>query len=528
MKKIFKIWFLLLLITIFLSSCSNSENEENITISSENEINQDISTNNKSELDKWNTAEEIESIFSFEELEFDFWILKQSGGIVTHDFKFTYNGKVPISVTWVPWSCLCTSAEISKNTFLPGESWILTVIFNPNMHGEPEWRFFKTVTILTEPQIENMPEIKVWQEIDLDLWEEAFELNTIMNNWKVKIVEHIDKIPHWEWEEKESNKIIEKIEIDKNIITKNSKIIPELESITEIANNGIVPKLEKIKSWEIRKLELTAYEVIAPLSDKMSYNYWTYDKKVPGPFMRVVEWDTIEFTLKNDVKNRNKHSIDLHAVNWPGWWWNATQVYPGQEKTFKFKALNPWIYIYHCATNVVSEHVANWMYWLIFVEPKEWLSKVDREFVVVQGEFYTILERWKEWTTQLSSKKLINETPEYITFNGRVWALTDKRSLKAKKWEKIRIFAWNWWVSKISSFHVIWEIFDTVYLEWGTTKSNNIQTTVIPAWGATIVEFTIDVPWKYKIVDHALARTLKWAIAEIEVTWEENSEIFDK
>ncbi len=423
------------------------------------------------------------TVFEFSETEFDFGIIKQSGGIVSHKFAFTYKGTEPIRVKGTPGSCMCTTASADKEIYQPGEKGILTVKFNPNLHGEPVGKFFKTVTILTEPQLDIEPEIKVWQEIDLDLGEEAFELGGDNHS--------------------------------------------QSDNIIEIANDGSVPKQDNLRSGTTRKFRLTAKEVVATLADGVEYNYWTYDGTVPGTFMRVKEGDVVEITLTNDENNNNKHSIDLHAVNGPGGGAVATQVYPGQEKTFSFRALNPGIYVYHCATSVVPEHMANGMYGLILVEPKEGLSKVDREYAVVQGEFYSILERGKKGTTQLSAEKMYDENPEYIVFNGRVGALTGERMLQAKVGDKVRLFVGNGGVGKVSNFHVIGEIFDTVYPEGGTPVQNNIQTTVVPAGGATIVEFVVDVPGVYKIVDHALSRLTKGALALLKVDGKENLEIFN-
>ncbi len=430
-------------------------------------------------------------VFGFTETEFDFGVIKQSGGIVSHEFSFTYNGVEPIKIIGTPGSCLCTSASIDKEIYQPGESGILTVEFNPNLHGEPDGRFFKTVTILTEPQLEDDPEIKIWQEIDLDLGEEYFELKN------------------------DGHSELNDISISKDNI------------MYEIANDGSVPEIKRLKRGEVRKFKLTAREVVAPLADGIEYNYWTYNGTVPGTFLRVKEGEQVEITLANDPNNKNKHSIDLHAVNGPGGGAGATQIYPGQEKTFSFKALNPGIYIYHCATAVVPEHVANGMYGLILVEPKGGLPKVDREYAVVQGEFYSILKREEKGVTQLSAEKMYAEDPEYIVFNGRVGGLTGERTLKANVGEKVRLYVGNGGVGKVSSFHVIGEIFDTVYPEGGTPVQNNIQTTVVPAGGATIVEFVMDVPGVYKIVDHALSRLTKGALATITVEGEENLEVFN-
>lgn len=461
MKKIITIILVTILIIGVISYLSDKEN-----LSNEHKNKQDI--------------------FEFSETEFDFGVIDQSGGIVSHEFSFVYKGIEPIKVTSTPGSCLCTTAFADKEIYQPGEKGVLTVEFNPNLHTEPEGRFFKTATIFTEPKLEVYPEVKIWQEIDLDLGEEFFELKNADDR-------------HDDDEHNEA----------------------------EISNNGSVDKLTRLKRGETRKFKLTAREVKAHLDDNIEYNYWTYDGIVPGTFLRAKEGEAIEITLSNDANNRNKHSIDLHAVNGPGGGAVATQVYPGEEKTFSFKALNPGIYIYHCATEVVPEHVANGMYGLILIEPKSGLSKADREYAIVQGEFYPILERGKKGITQLSAEKMYAEDPEHIVFNGRVGALTGDRSLKANVGEKIRLFVGNGGIGKISSFHVIGEIFDTVYPEGGTPVQKNIQTTVIPAGGATIVEFVVDVPGTYKIVDHALSRLAKGALAEIKVEGKENPKIFN-
>lgn len=114
----------------------------------------------------------------FDEESFDFGVIKQSGGKVSHDFSFTYQGDNPIKITGVPTSCACTSATVSPTNLNPGDSGVLTIKFNPNLHAEPEGKFFKTALILSEPELNNSPEIKIWVEIDLDLGEEAFELKS--------------------------------------------------------------------------------------------------------------------------------------------------------------------------------------------------------------------------------------------------------------------------------------------------------------------------------------------------------------
>lgn len=136
-------------------------------------------------------VEEPVELFTFSEQEYDFGVLKQSGGISSYDFEFTYNGEEPITVTSTPASCACTTAEISDAELEPGETAVLTVFFNPNLHAEPEGRFFKSAMIMTDPTISPAPEVKIWAAIDLDLGPEYYELSE----------PHDDDHPHEEGDE---------------------------------------------------------------------------------------------------------------------------------------------------------------------------------------------------------------------------------------------------------------------------------------------------------------------------------------
>jgi len=155
------------------------------------------------------------------------------------------------------------------------------------------------------------------------------------------------------------------------------------------------------------------------------------------------------------------------------------------------------------------------MYGLILIEPEEGLEPVDREYYVMQGEFYPILSRGEAGLTQLSGEKMEEEDPEYIVFNGTFDSLMAENALTANVGETVRLYVGNGGVAKSSNFHVIGEIFDTVYPEGGTPVINNVQTTNVPAGGATIVEFTLDQPGTYKLVDHALSRLEKGALGEL-------------
>ena len=256
-------------------------------------------------------------------------------------------------------------------------------------------------------------------------------------------------------------------------------------------------------------------------------NYWTFDGTVPGPFLRIREGDAVELTLTNDASSLHMHSIDLHAVTGPGGGAVATDVQPGESKKMKFKALNPGLYIYHCAHPNVANHMAHGMYGLILVEPKEGLPPVDRELYVVQGEFYTAGTRGTKGLQVIDAGKMLDGIPEYIVFNGRTGAIS-KDKIVVNQDEKVRIYVGNGGVNLISSFHVIGEIFDIVYPEGaiGSEPHKNVQSTIVPAGGATIVEFTADVPGTYILVDHALARLDKGAWGTFSILGEPRPDIF--
>ncbi len=221
------------------------------------------------------------------------------------------------------------------------------------------------------------------------------------------------------------------------------------------------------------------------------------------------------------------HSIDLHAVTGPGGGATLSRVEPGETKTFTWKALQPGLYMYHCATPNVRTHNSHGQYGLILVEPKEGLPAVDKEFYLVQGELYTKGAIGKKGLTIFDGNALLDGLPNYVTFNGRIE--TDGHSrMKVQTGDTVRIFVGNGGVNLISSFHPIGEIWDTVYIEGGIGGHplKNIQTTAVLPGGTAIVEFTAEVPGNIVLVDHALARMNKGAWAIIEVEGEPRPDIY--
>ena len=288
-----------------------------------------------------------------------------------------------------------------------------------------------------------------------------------------------------------------------------------------------LPKpLQRNKSKKV-VIILEATEVISNIANGISYHYWTFNNTVPGPFLRVRQGDTVELTLYNDESSSHSHLIDLHAVTGPGGGAAVTDVEPGETKELTFKATTPGLYVYHCAAGNAATHIANGMYGLILVEPTQGLSKVDHEFYVMQGELYTHGRMGKKGFQAFDSRKMIDERPEYIVFNGRTGALVEKGQLTAKVGDKIRIFVGNAGVSKISSFHIIGEIFDRVYPEAALSDPiKNVQTTLVPAGGASMVEFQVDYPGNYVLVDHALTRIDRGAWGILNVTGKKDATLY--
>ncbi len=274
-------------------------------------------------------------------------------------------------------------------------------------------------------------------------------------------------------------------------------------------------------------VNLETTEIEAFIADSIPYTFWTFNNTVPGSFIRIRVGDEVTLNLKNAANSVLPHNIDLHAVTGPGGGAAATTSAPGKETSFTFKALNPGLYVYHCAAPPVPMHIGNGMYGLILVEPEGGLPKVDKEFYIMQGDFYTKASAIKKGLMEFDNDKAVAEHPDYVLFNGKKGALLGENMIEAKVGETVRLFVGNGGPNLTSSFHVIGEIFDNVYLEGGSTISHNIQTTMIPAGGAAIVEFKCDVPGEYVLVDHSLSRAFnKGAIGKLKVTGNDNPKVF--
>lgn len=275
-------------------------------------------------------------------------------------------------------------------------------------------------------------------------------------------------------------------------------------------------------------VNLETKEVTMRMADGVNYNFWTFGGTVPGPMIRIRVGDYVEFNLHNHPTSKMPHNIDLHAVTGQGGGAEGSFTIPGHSSKFSFRALNPGLYVYHCATAPVGMHIGNGMYGLIYVEPENPLPKVDKEFYVVQSDFYTKGKYGEKGLQPFDMEKAIKEQPDYIVFNGSIGALQGDKALKANVGETVRIFFGVGGPNITSNFHVIGEIFDRVYTEGGTkVAQENVQTTVVPPGGSAIIEFKIDIPATYILVDHAIFRAFnKGALGMLKVDGERNSQIY--
>jgi nitrite reductase (NO-forming) len=304
--------------------------------------------------------------------------------------------------------------------------------------------------------------------------------------------------------------------IDYSDTTPASKALP---AVSVAMDPNAVPAPIGKRPAQTVKYRVETVELVGKLDEGTSFTYWTFDKRVPGPMLRVKAGDTVQFTLANAKNSKMIHSIDFHATTGPGGGAAFLQVPPGAEKTISFKALNPGLYVYHCATPSVPEHISSGMYGMILVEPEGGLPKVDREFYVMQGDIYTKHKHGTKGHQPFDYDKLAAEMPDYFVFNGAVGALTREHKMQAKVGETVRVYFGVGGPNKISSFHVIGEIFDRVYTEASTSAPReNVQTTTVPPGGAAIVELKVDYPGKYVLVDHALSRAGKGLLGVLEVT----------
>ena len=279
-----------------------------------------------------------------------------------------------------------------------------------------------------------------------------------------------------------------------------------------------VPEPIGTRAPQTLEVELVTEERIAHLDQGTTFRYWTFNGTVPGPMIRARVGDTVNVTLRNPLDSQMVHNIDFHAATGPGGGGDVSFAAPGETNTFSFKALKPGLYVYHCATPPVALHIANGMYGMILIEPEGGLPPVDHEWYVMQGELYTAEPFGTRGQVTESWDRLVEERPTYAVFNGAVGALTKTGfPMVALTGETARIYFGVGGPNLTSSIHLIGEIIDDAYI-FGSLVSEtlqDVQTVTVPPGGATILDFTFEVPGTFNLVDHALSRLEKGLIGHV-------------
>ncbi len=296
------------------------------------------------------------------------------------------------------------------------------------------------------------------------------------------------------------------------------------------------------KEPAVVKVYLNAGYETAEIAPNLRYVFWTFNGQTPGPIIRARQGDTLEVVFSSTDNRGMSHNADFHAVMGPGGGAPLLNANLGQVKLASFKLLHPGLFVYHCAQPPMPDHIANGMYGLILVEPAGGLPKVDREFYVMQSEFYTtkppagsagILDSARETGLMeqpateappgsaailgYSREAALMEQPTFVVFNGRVGALTGDHALHVKTGERVRIYFGDIGPNLASSFHVIGSIFETLYREGDLVDrpAHDVSVTLVPSGGTAVVEMTFDVPGDYTLVDHSIFRTEKGAVGTI-------------
>jgi copper-containing nitrite reductase len=306
---------------------------------------------------------------------------------------------------------------------------------------------------------------------------------------------------------------------------------PKASLVTEPGQWSIAPLVPPPITRKDQRRLIVNWQIIemkAEIAPGVTYDdYWAFEGHVPGPILRVREGDLVEVHLTNNIKSMRSHNIDFHFVSGPGGGASSLNVAPGETQVLEARAMVPGFYMFHCASPDIPTHISNGMYGFVIVEPAEGLPPTGREYYMVQSEIYT--QNGNKGNQTFSMERGERADAQYVVFNGAVGSTMGSHALQANSGETVRLWVGNAGPNYISSFHVIGQIFSNVYREGDllSPPAHGVQTTLIPAGGSSVVEFSTSVPGTYLAVDHAIFRLHKGAAASIAVKGPGAPEIFD-
>jgi nitrite reductase (NO-forming) len=260
--------------------------------------------------------------------------------------------------------------------------------------------------------------------------------------------------------------------------------------------------LPAIPAGDMVKVQMTLKDMAVEIAPGVRYNTWAFDGHgAPGPIVHVRQGQTVEMTLKNG--GAIPHSIDFHAARIaPDVAFK--DVMPGKSFTFRFRANDPGVFMYHCGTKPVLAHIANGMYGAIVVEPKKALPRVDNEYVLVASEWYLSGDGIKQ-PASLDMAKARAMLPDWTTFNGYANQYVT-HPLTADPGETTRFWVVAAGPTLDTNFHVVGTVLDRAWVNQDMTKfQQGVQTVGVPAGGGAVFDVKIDEPGLYPFVSHAFA-----------------------
>ncbi|HEU5490663.1 MAG TPA: multicopper oxidase domain-containing protein [Gaiellaceae bacterium] len=269
-----------------------------------------------------------------------------------------------------------------------------------------------------------------------------------------------------------------------------------------LAHQATRATLPAIPAGDLAKVHMTLKDVVIEIAPGVKYNTWAFDGHgAPGPIVHVREGQTVEMTLTNG--GAIPHSIDFHAARIAP---NVAfkDVAPGESFTFRFKANDPGVYMYHCGTKPVLAHIANGMYGAIVVDPETPLPKADKEYVLVASEWYLNGDGVSE-PASLDMNKARAMQPDWTTFNGYANQYVT-HPLTSNPGETVRFYVVAAGPTLATDFHVVGTIFDRAWVNGDMTQfQQGVQTVGVPAGGGAVFDVKIDEPGTYPFVSHAFA-----------------------
>ena len=296
---------------------------------------------------------------------------------------------------------------------------------------------------------------------------------------------------------------------------------------------SLTAELKPLDPAPIKTIQLDTSHKIIEIAPGVKFSAWTFGDQVPGPTVHARVGDKIHFSMTNRSDENipgvqltaapMMHSMDFHAAMVSPQD-KYRSIAPGQTITFEFTLNYPGVFMYHCGTPMILEHIASGMYGAVVVEPREgYPTKVDREYVVIQSEFYAKLDPDNRKVDGvplyvLDTDRLKAAQPTHTVFNGVHNGMVTK-PLPAKPGERVRLYVLNVGPSKTSSFHVVGTIFDRVWIDGNPDNQfRGMQTVLLGSSNAAIVEFMIPEEGSYIMVDHHFANASQGAIGLISTT----------